>query len=347
MSTIPPMASSGPETQEIPGVAYALTAGGVELPVIDVTHPAFAVTTPAEEQQAQWRRFLEVERRRRWMPFFLRRFLLRSVRRRSVLMRGLMQASGSFLSGLNTYLLKLGPGNLSSGWASEVDRRIAGSYPALDLRLRLQATAQLLADGLAGPLAGRPGDPLHLLNIAGGPAADSLNALILLRRDRPALLAGRKVHLHILDLEAEAPRFGERALQAVTSAGHRLAGLDATFTYVRYNWAEAALLRAYAADHLQGIVAVSSEGGLFEYGADEDIVANLAAVRGVTPADTFVVGSVTRPDEHGRPLHRWARVPVRPRSLAAFGALAARAGWKIERVVERSFSNVVQLARSA
>jgi len=326
------MASTIPETDRKPGVAYALTADRVELPVIDVTHAAFALTTTPEAQQAQWRRLQDVERRRRWMPFFLRRFLLRSVRRRSVLMRGLMQASGSFLSGLNTYLLKLGPANLGAAWASEADRRIAGSYPALDLRFRLQATAQLLAEGLAGPLAARPADPLHLLNIAGGPAADSLNALILLRRDHPELLAGRGIHLHVLDLEAEAPRFGERALQALGSAGHRLHGLEITFAYVRYNWAEPALLRAYAADHLQGVVAASSEGGLFEYGADEDIVANLAAVRGVTPGDAFVVGSVTRPDEGGRPHHRWARVPVRPRSLAAFGALAARAGWTIERV---------------
>ena len=32
------------EKNKVPGVSYALTTKGVELPIVDVTHPAFALT---------------------------------------------------------------------------------------------------------------------------------------------------------------------------------------------------------------------------------------------------------------------------------------------------------------
>jgi hypothetical protein len=35
------------------------------------------------------------------------------MRRRSILMRGLMGASGTFMSGMNTYMMKLGSENLN------------------------------------------------------------------------------------------------------------------------------------------------------------------------------------------------------------------------------------------
>src|SRR5687768_17621620 len=41
-------------------------------------------------------------------------------------------------------------------------------------------------------LSHNPSQPLYLLNIAGGPGIDSLNALILLQREQPGLLGGRR-----------------------------------------------------------------------------------------------------------------------------------------------------------
>jgi hypothetical protein len=39
-----------PETNKRPGVSYVVAPNGLELPVIDVTHPAFALAiTPAEQ----------------------------------------------------------------------------------------------------------------------------------------------------------------------------------------------------------------------------------------------------------------------------------------------------------
>jgi hypothetical protein len=48
----------------------------------------------------------------------------------------------------------------------------------------MQQIARLLAEALLAPLADAPDAPLHLVNIAGGPALDSINALIMLARTR-------------------------------------------------------------------------------------------------------------------------------------------------------------------
>src|SRR5437762_14154194 len=46
------------ETNKRPGVHYALTSDGVELPVVDVSHPAFALTVTDPEQRALVQDFL-------------------------------------------------------------------------------------------------------------------------------------------------------------------------------------------------------------------------------------------------------------------------------------------------
>ena len=79
-----------------------------------------------------------------------------------------------------------------------------------------------------------------------------------------------------------------------------------------------------------GAVAVgSSEGGLFEYGSDDAIEANLDCGATRRAAHFAMVGSVTRADDRssasGRPA---ARDP--PRGLTAFRALAARCGWAVD-----------------
>ena len=58
-----------PETKKKPGVCYAPTDDGVELPVIDITHPAFALGLSEDDlakrteayirEQERWERFME------------------------------------------------------------------------------------------------------------------------------------------------------------------------------------------------------------------------------------------------------------------------------------------------
>ena len=96
-----------------PGVCYAKTVSGQELPVIDVTNSAFFVAPPSETEMATLIKNSAAEQERfNRMPAFLRKPTLWLMSRQSILMRGLMGADGTFLGGMNTYLMKLGPDNL-------------------------------------------------------------------------------------------------------------------------------------------------------------------------------------------------------------------------------------------
>jgi len=279
------------------------------------------------------------------LPGVLRRPLLRILLGRSRMGRSLLDASGGFLGGLDTYRMKLGPDNLGP-WATAADRRFVSALPPTAMRLRLQDMARLLADAIGPQLDSRPGVRLSFLNIAGGPAMDSLNALILLHRSDGAALAGRPITIEVFDQDEDGPAFGGSSLEALTAPGGALHGLEIRFSHVPYDWRHTETLERTAADLRvrEGICAVSSEGGLFEYGDDEEIVTNLAAIGRATADGTVVAGSVTR-QTSTRPGQHPLRLAVRPRSLEAFRTLAARGGWAVERAIERPASYNVRLAR--
>jgi hypothetical protein len=337
------------EAHKKPGVCYALTADGLELPIIDVTHPAFELTMSDAQQAVAVGAFLAQEQPFAGLPPPVRRLLMRFFLRGSVLARGIRGASGSFLPGMDTYLFKLGPANLGAAYAHPIDRRIAAALPALGMRLRLQDMARLLAEALAPALAARPAAPLRLVSIAGGPAMDALNALLILHREQPRALAGRDVRIDVLDLDAAGPAFGVRALAALSAPGAPLHDVRASLHPVRYDWTDTRSLRAVLdeARTAGAIAAGSSEGGLFEYGSDEEIAANLECLRDAAPDGFVMVGSVTRADAATRRLLETSRAALRPRGLDVFGALVARAGWTIARAIPRPFSDHVALVRAS
>ena len=332
-----------------PGLCYALTGAGVELPVVDITHPAFCALPDQAAREDAVRDFLETTARQSRLPTGLREALFWLMSRGSPLMRAIRASRGSYLPGMDTYLLKLGPGNLGAGYAGRIDRLVAASVPALSVRLRLRNIAELTAEALVPRLHAQAGTPLRMLNIAGGPAMDSLNALLLLRRDHPRLLDDRPVHVHVLDLDAAGAGFGERALAALRAEGGPLRGTRATFTHHRYDWADSQSLASLAGglDLRDGVVACSSEGGLFEYGTDEVVAANLEALRRLVPPGSFMVGSVTRDSAVTRAV-RAANPPqtTHPRHLEGFRTLVTGAGWQLDRVVENLMTLDVRLQPS-
>ncbi|HMB25104.1 MAG: hypothetical protein ACM33V_04185 [Chloroflexota bacterium] len=337
-----------PEKNKKAGVCYAVTDDGIELPVIDVTHPAFALQLSDSELDQFLQKQLQEMKEQQRVPAFLQRLFLRLMQRRSILMRGIAGSAGTFMSGLNTYLLKLGPDNLSDSYASDIDRRIAASLPALSARLRLQDIARFLAEGIIPALQANAKAAIHLLNIGGGPAIDSMNALILLQKEEPELLSGRRVIIHSLDLDDVGPRFGDRALHSLMEGGGPLHGLDIDFHHVKYDWSDASTLRRLvnSFDSSNGIiVSASSEGALFEYGSDEEVESNLRVLHETTPASSIVVGTVTRADDTGRLFNGASRAAVNLRGLEAFTALSLRAGWKVTNVLHRPISHDVLMQK--
>jgi hypothetical protein len=196
------------------------------------------------------------------------------------------------------------------------------------VRLRMQQIARLLAGALQAPLAETPHAPLHLVNIAGGPALDSINALIILARVH-ATLVQRRIAIHVLDAQQDGPTFGARALLALTASGEALDGLEVQFQHHAYDWNDTAplarLVAALAADG--AIMAASSEGGLFEYGTDDAVVANLTTLaRAGVP---IVAGSVTSSSKLRKRMIAQTSFRLFARGLEGFAPLAERSGYAI------------------
>jgi hypothetical protein len=328
-----------------PGVAMARTRDGHDLPVIDVTDPRFAVPDDPAATRALYDAFIDGERRRHRIPKFIMRMMLRNAARQSLLVRALFGSDASYLDGITTYLMKLGVDQLVPPYDSPMDRRLAASPHVTLLRLRMQQIAHLLADGLAEHLAHAADAPLHLINIGGGPALDSVNALVLLRRDRADLMR-RPVVVHVLDSSEDGPFFGANAFEALRADGRPLHGLDAAWQRHDYDWNAPAALADLVRDlaHAGCVVAASSEGALFEYGGDDAIVANLAALRG--GGARLVAGSVTRNDEMRRRMIAETRFRLIPRGLDGFAPLATRAGFAIAKVDPAWLSDQVLLRPS-
>jgi hypothetical protein len=333
-----------PEKNKKAGVFYAVSDEGIELPVIDITHPAFDCTVSPTQLDALITAMQQSDK----IPFAA----LQAAATKSMLLRGIVESAGTFTTGMMTYLNKLSPDNLGEGYAGPLDKQWAASLTPLTFRWRMKDVARLLADDLGAALAARPGRPLHLVNIAGGPAADSLNALILVQKEHPERLAGRAVSIHVLDIDPDGPSFGARCLAALQAPGAPLHGVTASLSYCAYDWNEPATLRNLLCGfEKDALVMASSEGGLFEYAADEVIVANLEALRAGTPPDAAVVGPVVRDAATLDPrLKNTELAPNRPAvryiGLAAFAGLAARAGWSIERSLDGPMHQVVNLRKA-
>lgn len=337
------------ETNKKPGVCYVQTVERIELPVIDVTHPAFAISEPgATELEAMLKKSEADGANFNRMPAFLRKIFLWIFSRQSILMRGLIGSSGTYLSGLNTYLLKLGPDNLGTIYMKPMDKVIAASLPVLSTRLRLQDMAQMSAQAIIPVLEQRPDIPLHLINIAGGPCSDSLNILILLRKQNLELLKNRDIKIHVFDLESAAPTFAKNALNALQVPRGPLSGLNAALEYTPYNWCIARDLRDKLVDLSlqQSVMLVTAEGGLFDYGSTEDIAVNLKVLSTHTPSDTVLTGTFTPPHRLGEGFGKVGGAVTVARSLNDFSNLVRKNGWIIEESRDRMINYVVRMRKN-
>jgi hypothetical protein len=331
------------EANKRPGVCYAVTDDGIELPVIDVTHPAFAFDVGEPALTAAIAATLEDLARFKTMT----RDELRAVAQESILLRGGLKAGGSFMSGMTTYLHKLGPDNLGRGYASDRDRRATTQLLPLAFRHRLATVARLVADRLMAGVAVAHG-PVHLFNIGGGTALDSLNAVIVARKAQAAL-ADRPIAIHVFDVDTEGPAFGARALGALRAPGAPLHGLDVTFEHVPYDWADTAPLAAALRDASRdgALLVASSEGGLFEYGSDEHILANLRAMHEHAPTGFPLVGALLM-DKATLPARlKWigdaSGIAVRLLGLSALRETAGHSGWELAYVEDGPIHHIAVL----
>jgi len=337
--------SPAPETDKLPGVFYAVWEDGLELPVLDVTHPAFRVNSESEELEAQARDWTQKQNRAGFLGRVFNRYVLPQVLSRSTIGRGLIAANGTHLDALTTYLLKLGPKAL--GNYSDLDRRISGSIAGTLLRVRVQDLASAQARALSPLLADDGTRPLHLLNVAGGPANDSLNTLLLLNRDNPDLLLRRKSTIHLLDLDANGSRFAANALAAWQTDGAPLHGVQVELKTSSFDWSQAASLdTVFESIARDAVVLVTSEGGLFDYGADADILTTLSAIHQWAPNDAQICGTLSTPSDAGQAIRRGSVASVITRTVDDFTGLVAKARWVLAEYWTRPTSSGFRLTKA-
>jgi hypothetical protein len=278
-----------PEGNKVPGLRYVFTDTGLELPVLDITHPLFEQSVDDTVLAAQRAQSSALAAMVRAMPEAQRRMITeRSYIWGTHFTDG---AETGYLSGMGTYMLKLGPGLIGGGGERESDRRATMSVGGIAARMRLRDLCCRQAEVLSPLLAAHPDARLGLINIAGGAASDTINTLRLIRRHDESFLLGRRIELHLLETDTIGPHFAEQSLIAMREAGEDFEALDLDFRFHHVSWADEAAWKGIMRDRDEDIVLVSSEGGLFEYGRDEEIRAVLALLAEYPSVATVVAGS--------------------------------------------------------
>jgi len=330
-----------------PGIYYALTMDGMELPVIDITNPAFNPAISKDELQGKISDFTGQQQKQAKIPKFIQWIFLRIYLRNSALAKAVMGIKNKYLGGMHTYMMKLGSGYLGPGFNGRIDRMIADSLPSFAMRLRMAGLARFLADGIYGALKNDEKKPLCFVNIAGGPSPDTLNAMLLLQKEHPGLLSKRKVTITVLDLEEAGPFFGNNALMALQAPGAPLENVDVVLKYCRYDWKHPETLEGIFGIRVAAgaIVALSSEGGLFEYGDDYTVVSNLSALAKLAERGAIFAGSVTRDEGPIKLLKQTSSVPTVQRNLKDLEKLLLGAGWELKNIEQGVFSNNILLVK--
>jgi hypothetical protein len=279
---------------KIPKLSYAYTLNGVELPVLDTTHPLFLSSIDEVKLKEMLRKSEKTADKTAEkfinMPFYIKKFLAK----RSFIMSELLQESGdnAFLSGLSTLMLKLGPNLIGNGRKRFLDRLSSKGIGGIVLRMRVRDISKCLAKSMIPLLAGSPEKKVCFINIAGGAASDSINALFLIQQENPALLKDRTIQINVLDIDTYGPAFAERCIAALKVPGNRFNDLNISVKHIHYDWNCTEELEELLSERKEWLQICSSEGGLFEYCSDDVITRNLNTIYNNSADDTVIVGSL-------------------------------------------------------
>ena len=336
-----------PEKKKIPGLSYAVLADGIELPVLDITHPLF-ISSIDEEKLSRILKDVEKKGEKRAegfqnLPAFVKGFLAK----RSYVMADFLSepCEDAFLSGIATLMMKLGPGLIGGGRKMFLDRLAAKGLGAIALRMRVRDISRCQADALIPRLEESPGKNLCIVNIAGGTACDSLNALILVQKEDRSLLKYREIEINVLDIDPTGPAFAGRCLKSLQAPGSDFHGLHISLRSMPYDWNDPAALEPLLSERKDWLQICASEGGLFEYGSDEAMARTLEALYDHSEAEMKIVGSLMRDigtiDPGARAALRITNIKARLLGLGGLKSVLAGSRWKIDGVQENNPRYVV------
>ncbi len=278
-----------PEANKVPGLPYVFTDTGLELPVLDITHPLFEASIDESSLADERAQSSLTAAMIRAMPEDQRKMITDHSYIWGTHFSD--KAGANYLSGMGTYMLKLGPRLLGGGEERKIDLRATMGVGGIAARMRLRDLCRHQTEALSPLLAAHPGGRLCLINIAGGAAADTFNTLRLLQRRDSNLLLHRRVEIHLLEIDTIGPHFAEKSLAALREAGGDFEALDLDFRFHNRSWADEAAWKEILKDRSRDIILCSSEGGLFEYGRDEEIQTVLEILAACPSISTGIAGS--------------------------------------------------------
>ncbi len=326
------------EKNKVSGLSYVYTECGLELPVLDITHPLFTASINEESLEALCKESAQRAKSMKEMPAAQKMVMAE----KSYIFGRYFHKdpNATYLSGMSTYMLKLGPNLIGGGEERNIDRMITMGVISVAARMRLRDICRLQANALVPQLMTSPGKDLCLINIAGGAAADSINTLILVLAEDQALLKNRKIEINVFDIDTDSPTFAGRCLEALMAPGSHFHGLDITFNHIKYNWTDTRDLIDILAKKRDCILIGTSEGGLFEYAGDEEIINNLDAIYDNSPDDMQFFGSVIHDidtvdptvvamaEESGGSLQLWG--------IAGLRSILEKTKWKLDNTTDKN-----------
>lgn len=262
-------------------IPYAVFENDIRFPILDITHPLFNASIDEQAYHLSCLKSARSIESLKKMPGFIQSIFVK-----------MSNVDNSYLSGMRTLLYKLGP-HLSRGIKLGFrDKWAVKQTSFMGLRIRLRDLCRSQSRLVQSQLKQFPGRNLCFFNIAGGPATDSINTLILIQESDPKLLKGRKIEINILDIDTYGPNFAKRCIDVLKQPGQRFHGLDITLNFIHYDWSQSEALLKMSLERSDWIQLCSSEGGLFEYGSDSDIIRNLNNFFTNSPVDARVTGSL-------------------------------------------------------
>lgn len=308
------------QDQRIP---YAFFENEMQLPILDITHPLFKASIDEQAYHLSCLKSARSIESLKKMPGFIRNIFVK-----------MSNVDNSYLGGMRTLLYKLGP-DLSRGIKLGLrDKWAVKQTSFMGLRIRLRDLCRLQSNILLAQLRDFPERNLCFFNIAGGAAPDSINTLILIQESDPELLKGRKIEINILDIDTYGPDFAKRCIDVLKQPGERFHGLDITLNTIHYDWSGPKALLQMSLERSGWIQLCSSEGGLFEYGSDSDIIENLNHFHTNSPADARVTGSLIFDRAHVNPGYlgftEFIGVQIRYLGLEGLQRILIQTSWVLE-----------------
>jgi hypothetical protein len=326
---------------KIPELSYVFTSNGIELPVLDIAHPYFVSCTD-EETLKKLLPYVEKNAEKNAekfnkLPAFIKRFFINH----SFAMAELLQVErqNEFASGITTIMMKLGPKLIGKGKKRFLDRQMNKGFGALLIRMRARDISKCQAEALMPLLIKSHGKDLCFINIAGGAASDSINALFLIQNMDSAILKDRKIEINVLDIDTFGPSFAESSITALKAPGGRFNDLNISFRHIHYDWNSTEKLKELLAERKEWLQICSSEGGLFEYCSDDVIMQNLNILYSHSNDDIVIAGTLlldVKTIDAGMLTALTISTNIKPRLLGIEGLkrIVEHNKWKIKNIIE-------------